>query len=97
VFPSAIREVVNGFVPAVSGHVVVRPSAPGVKQEPPLPVRVELAQGASADSVLAEEIRERLRSVLVVQTRVELVPWGSLRRSEYKSQLVERASDHSHE
>ena len=27
--------------------------------------------------------------VLVVQTRVELVPWGSLRRSEYKSKLVE--------
>ena len=97
VFPSAIREVVNAFVPSVSGHVVVRPSAPGVKQEPPLPVTVELAQGASADSVLAEEIRERLRSVLVVQTRVELVPWGSLRRSEYKSQLVERRSDHSHE
>jgi phenylacetate-CoA ligase len=61
-----------------------------VKQEPPLPVTVELARGASVDSVLAEEIRERLRSVLVVQTRVELVPWGSLRRSEYKSELVER-------
>jgi hypothetical protein len=26
----------------------------------------------------------------VVQTRVELVPWGSLSRSEYKSTLVER-------
>jgi phenylacetate-CoA ligase len=31
-----------------------------------------------------------LRSVLVVQTRVELVPWGTLARSEYKSKLVER-------
>jgi hypothetical protein len=28
--------------------------------------------------------------VLVVQVRVELVPWGSLQRSEYKSKLVER-------
>jgi hypothetical protein len=25
-----------------------------------------------------------------VQTRVELVPWGTLRRSDYKSKLVER-------
>ena len=50
---------------------------------------VELARGATADSALAEAIRERLRSVLVVQTRVDLVPWGSLRRSDYKSQLVE--------
>ena len=90
VFPSAVREVVSGFAPAVSGHILVRPAAPGVKQEPPLPVGVELARGAAADAALAEAIRERLREVLVVQTRVELVPWGSLQRSEYKSKLVER-------
>jgi phenylacetate-CoA ligase len=90
VFPSAVREVVGTFGPRVSGQVLVRPEAPGVKQEPPLPVAVELARGAAQDAALAEAIRERLRSVLVVQTRVELVPWGSLRRSEYKSSLVER-------
>jgi phenylacetate-CoA ligase len=87
VFPSAIREVVSAFAPAVSGHIVVRPQAPGVKQEPPLPVSVELAPDGSVD---AEAIRERLREVLVVQTSVDLVPWGSLQRSEYKSKLVER-------
>ena len=90
VFPSAVREVVGAFAPAVSGHIVVRPQAPGVKQDPPLPVAVELARGASADDGLAEAIRERLRETLVVQTRVELVPWGTLRRSDYKSKLVER-------
>jgi phenylacetate-CoA ligase len=90
VFPSAVRDVVGAFAPQVSGHVLVRPEAPGVKQEPPLPVAVELARDATADEALAEAIRARLRSVLVVQTRVELVPWGTLQRSEYKSQLVER-------
>jgi phenylacetate-CoA ligase len=90
VFPSAVREVVGAFAPAVSGHIVVRPQAPGVKQDPPLPVAVELARGASAADGLAEAIRERLRETLVVQTRVELVPWGTLRRSDYKSKLVER-------
>ncbi len=89
VFPSAVREVVSGFAPRVSGHILVRPRAPGVKQEPPLPVSVELARGAAADPELAEAIRERVRGVLVVQAQVELVPWGSLRRSEYKSNLVE--------
>ncbi|MGZ8701355.1 MAG: phenylacetate--CoA ligase family protein [Gaiellaceae bacterium] len=89
VFPSAVREVVSAFAPDVSGHILVKPQAPGVKQEPPLPVSVELARGATGDAALAEAIRERLRNVLVVQTRVELVPWGSLRRSEYKSKLVE--------
>jgi phenylacetate-CoA ligase len=90
VFPSAVREVVGAFAPQVSGHILVAPQAPGVKQEPPLPVSVELARDAAADPLLAQAIRERLRDVLVVQTRVELVPWGTLRRSEYKSKLVER-------
>src|SRR5687768_2728504 len=90
VFPSAVREVVSGFAPDVSGHIVVRPQAPGVKQEPPLPVVVELARGATPEPGLADAIRERLRNVLVVQTRVDLVPWGSVERSEYKSKLVER-------
>jgi phenylacetate-CoA ligase len=70
--------------------VLVKPRAPGVKQEPPLPVAVELARDETASDSLAEAIRERLRSALVVSTRVELVPWGSLERSEYKSRLVER-------
>jgi phenylacetate-CoA ligase len=90
VFPSAVRDVVGAFVPEVSGNILVKPQAPGVKQEPPLPVSVELARGATAADALAEAIRERLRNVLVVQTRVDLVPWGSLRRSDYKSTLVER-------
>jgi phenylacetate-CoA ligase len=90
VFPSAVREVVSGFAPDVSGHILVEPRAAGVKQEPPLPVSVELAPDRPADSALAEAIRERLRNVLVVQTQVELVPWGSLHRSEYKSNLVKR-------
>jgi len=90
VFPSAVREVVSEFAPSVTGNVLVEPAQPGVKQEPPLPVRVELARDAAADDALAGSIRERLREALVVQMRVQLVPWGSLSRSEYKSTLVER-------
>lgn len=92
VFPAAIRDVVSAFAPDVSGYILVRPRAPGVKQDPPLPVTVELGRGtrgAGGNSSLAEAIRERLREVLVVQAHVDLVPWGSLQRSEYKSKLVE--------
>ena len=90
VFPTAVRDVVGAFAPRVSGHIRLRPTADGVKQEPPLPVAVELAEGVEPDEALAETIRERIRAVLVVSTRVELVPWGSLERSEYKGRLVER-------
>jgi phenylacetate-CoA ligase len=90
VFPSAVREVVGGFAPEVSGRILVRPRGAGVKQEPPLPVSVELARDAEPDAALAATIRARVRDVLVVQTDIELVPWGSLQRSEYKSTLVAR-------
>jgi phenylacetate-CoA ligase len=90
VFPSAVREVVSEFTPAVSGNILVKPRTTGVKQEPPLPVAVELARGSEPEPGFADTIRTRLRDVLVVQTDVELVPFGTLRRSEYKSTLVTR-------
>jgi phenylacetate-CoA ligase len=90
VFASAVREVVSTFAPEVSGQILVKPRSAGVKQEPPLPVSVELARDPSGDPSLAESIRERLRNVLVIQTRIDLVPWGTLQRSDYKSKLIER-------
>src|SRR4051794_3866032 len=89
VFPSAVRDVVSTFAPQVSGHILIRPRTAGTQQEPPLPVFVELAERGAQDIALAAAIRETLRNVLVVQTEVELVPFGSLGRSEYKSKLVE--------
>jgi phenylacetate-CoA ligase len=89
VFPAAIREVVGQFAPEVSGQILVKPRAPGPKQDPPLPVVVELARD-TASAQLANAIRERIREALVVQATIELVPRGALRRSEYKSTLVER-------
>ncbi len=92
VFPSAVREVVAGFVPEVSGVIAIRPRRRGVKQAPPLPVVVELAQGRAARPELAEAIRGRLREALTVTTEIELAPWGTLPRSDYKSKLVDWSS-----
>ena len=89
VFPSAVREVVNEFAPDVTGVIMIRPRAAGVRQDPPLHVRVEIAPGAGSEG-LAERIRSRLRDKLVLTTEIELTPAGSLPRSEYKSKLVEK-------
>ena len=89
VFPSAIREVVSAFAPRVSGNILVTPAAPGAKQDPPLPVAVELARGFRRRPGAGRGDRRALARGLVVQVRVELVPWGSLQRSEYKSKLVQ--------
>jgi phenylacetate-CoA ligase len=52
-------------------------------------VVVELAQGQAPAPGLAEAIRGRIRDTLVVTTEVELAPWASLPRSDYKSKLVD--------
>jgi phenylacetate-CoA ligase len=93
VFPSAVREVVNTFAPDVSGHILVQPRSPGVKQEPPLPLRVELAQGGEPTDSLAHAIGNKLREELTIRAEIELVPFGALSRSEYKSQLVAPPTD----
>jgi phenylacetate-CoA ligase len=88
-FPTAVREVVNQFRPEVSGVISIRPGIKGVKQAPPLPVIVELAEDAEQSTELSDRIRQRIRDVLVVGAEIELVPWGSLPRSDYKSKLVD--------
>src|SRR5581483_9301867 len=87
-FPTAIRDVVAGFRPDVSGAMLVRPASSGIRQEPPLPIDVELADGNPALNGLAERIETTIRAKLVVGTRINLVPYGSLPRSEYKTKLV---------
>jgi len=89
VFPSAIREIVSEFAPAVSGSILVKPAAGGTRQEPPLPVAVELAQAGPPDAALAEKIQARLRDALVFSAAIELVSWGTLERSQYKSKLIQ--------
>jgi phenylacetate-CoA ligase len=86
-FPSAVREVVNEFAPDVTGVIMIRPKGASVRQEPPLPVEVEIGAAASAGD-LAERIQKRIREKLLVTTEITLTPAGSLPRSQYKSKLV---------
>jgi len=61
----------------------------GVRQEPPLPVVVELAGGIEASESLARDIEQAIRAKLAAGARVELVAHGALPRSEYKTKLVD--------
>jgi phenylacetate-CoA ligase len=89
VFPTAVREVVAQFAPDVSGVIAIRPPKKGVKQMPPLPVAVELAEGRKAGDDLADRIAGQIRDTLVFTPEIRLVPWGTLPRSDYKSKLVD--------
>ncbi len=90
-YPSAVRDVVGRFAPAVSGVISIRPRRSGPRQDPPLPVLVELAGGGTGAEGLAEAIARKLRDVLLASCEVRLVPQGTLARSDYKSKIVDWA------
>jgi phenylacetate-CoA ligase len=88
VFPTALRDIVGGFAPEVSGVISVRPKQKGFRQDPPLRLRVERGEGAEAPD-LAGRLQKAIRDKLLVTTDIELVPFGALPRSDYKSKLVD--------
>ncbi len=89
VFPSALRELVDQFAPAVSGVISIRPARKGARQSPPLKLLVERGPTQPDDDALADRIAARIRETLLVNAAVSLVPFASLPRSDYKSKLVD--------
>jgi phenylacetate-CoA ligase len=96
VFPPAIKDVIDGFRPRVSGAIRILLDDPPPVVEPPLNIRVELAEdlGAAERSKLSEIIENNIHHLLRFKAAVELVPPGSFpapeARSHHKAQLIER-------
>ncbi len=91
VWPSAIKDVVMSFLPEVSGEMLISLDRPGPMVEPPLKIKIEVGDKADHESDLASRIEERLRSKLIFTAKVELLPRGSLPRTEMKAKLIEQA------
>ncbi len=88
VWPSAIKDVVMGFRPEVSGELLISLPQPGPKVDPPVAIKIELGECEPGEG-LAERIEQALRAKLIFTARVELVPRGVLPRTEMKARLIE--------
>lgn len=89
-FPSALQSVVGRFAPKAAGRIQVVLAQPGPKVEPPLRLRVEHASGLgeAARAGLKKAIEAAIRTDLSVTTDVQLVPDGSLGRTETKTRII---------
>ena len=92
VWPSAVKDVVAGFRPEVSGEMLIAVEGAGPTVEPPLRIMVETSSGSGADNLssLAARLEQALRAKLIFSAKVELVPPGVLPRTQMKAKLVER-------
>jgi phenylacetate-CoA ligase len=88
VFPSAVRDVVQGLHPRTSGAVQILLPAKGPRVEPPLLVEAEWGEHPGDHEELRRRIESTIRSRLSVPASVILVPPGSIERSEMKSRLT---------
>jgi phenylacetate-CoA ligase len=90
-YPTAIRGILKDF--GLGEAFRIRPRAAGVSQAPPLPIVMELAPGvASEPPGLRDRIAAEIKTRLLVQADVQLVPHGTLPRDTYKTKLVEYPS-----
>jgi phenylacetate-CoA ligase len=92
-FPSAVKDLVLEMRPATTGEMRIRPDFEGHSTQRPLPIVVEYAATLHPDrqEALRASLEARIRSALNVQSMVDLVPEGTLKRPDHtKVALIER-------
>jgi phenylacetate-CoA ligase len=95
VYPHAIKDVVNKFLPKVTGWMRIVLDSPPPVVKPPLKLRVEYAPGTPPEKLasLAKEIEKEISEILRFKASVELVPPGAFDHAmglTLKSELLER-------
>jgi phenylacetate-CoA ligase len=91
VYPEAIRQVLLGFSPRVTGAYRIRLRGPGPKVDPPLRLRIEHGETVAAAELptLEAELLARMRADLRVSPVIEWLAPGSLPREAHKTRFIE--------
>jgi len=93
VYPAAVRNVINGFIPRVTGEIRVVLYEPPPRVASPVHIKVERgpAVGDGELTALEREIERRVRDMLRFTPKLEFVDPGTLARSTHKGKLIEKA------
>ena len=90
VYPSAVQAVAGEFVPAVTGRIRAIVPESTVSVTPPVPIEVEIPEGAKPSPDLPGLIADAIRSRLKFRADVRLVPQADFGSAEYKTSPVVR-------
>ncbi|HEV8676985.1 MAG TPA: AMP-binding protein [Methylomirabilota bacterium] len=97
VYPLGVQDVLDGFRPELTGEFqILLDDPPPITRDPRL--RVEYGESVRPEALarLRERVTRRIRDVLVFTPVVELVPAGSLPRSERKAKRLYRLYQGEH-
>lgn len=92
VFPSAIRNVINSFLPRVTGAFKIILDNPPPRVVPPLKMKVEYGPGMTVNDLeeIKRSIEEKMSDALRFKPSIEFVPPESLERTKGKVNLFEK-------
>jgi len=95
VYPVAIKDIIAGFTPEVTGkmRIVLKEKPPRVV--PPLHIKIEHAKGVSTADLpnLEKRITTALHDSIKIRPHIEFVPEGALPRETRKTPLFEKLYD----
>ncbi len=89
-YPAAVKDLINSFVPEVTGELRIVLDGPPPRVAPPLRVKVEaaVAEGSESGVDLVSRIAAAMHHRLTVRPEVELVAVGSLPRTSHKQEIL---------
>lgn len=95
VYPSAVKNIINGFTPRVTGEFRILLDAPGPRVEPPMKIRAEYGREITEGDLpsLKMEIEKALSTTLKCRADIQWVGPGSLERMSgltAKGKLIEK-------
>ena len=96
VYPTAVKNVINSFLPRVTGEMRIVLDKPGPAVDPPMRISVEQSGYLSEQELLQlkQEIEQKLRSQLEFRADVTLVPAETFERAggvSAKGTLIEKS------
>jgi len=93
VFPSAVKDVICGFMPDVNGEFRIVLYEPGPAISTNLELKIEAAENYPEEKYeeLAGKMKQAIKEKLVFTPVIKLIPANTLERSEYKIDYFERA------
>jgi len=95
VYPTAVKNVIAGFHPKVTGEMRIVLDEPPPLAKPPVKIKVEHGEGLDEDArkKLKQDMEEKIKGVLSFRADIELVPPMSLPRvagPTGKGELIEK-------
>ena len=93
VYPSAVKNVLAGFIPKVTGEMRIVLDKPGVRVEPPLEIKVEYGVEIRPEQLedFKKELENRFSDVLRFRPDIKLMPPNTLEKDPTKKvKLIEK-------